>query len=270
MVASARAAWPTVNLDPDRFVAHLETKLASLTAPDSLGSLRTDDLYLACGCLLGIPAALAAFEAHLMPAVEQALRRVRLQPSTLDEIRQVVRTRLLVGGDGRGPRIGEYGGRGELRAWVRVVATRVALNSLRDDRVEVLSDSIIRAAAAPESGNPELAHIKHSQAEALRAAFRLAVETLPAVERARLHQHYVEGMTAERIGKRERRHRVTISRRIERTLRELRLRTVRLLQRDLDCDRAAAESIVQAALSQIAVSSDRFATIGRTSRASTS
>ncbi len=56
-----------------------------------------------------------------------------------------MRQRLFVGGGTAGPptspgKIAEYGGRGDLRRWVRSVAVRTCLNELRKGKREILVD----------------------------------------------------------------------------------------------------------------------------------
>src|SRR5215468_91731 len=64
-LARAAAAWPGAMVDPGRFVGAIAERLtADRPAVHSVEAMQTDDLYLACGCADGDPAALAAFEAH--------------------------------------------------------------------------------------------------------------------------------------------------------------------------------------------------------------
>jgi RNA polymerase sigma-70 factor, ECF subfamily len=258
LAAAGRAAWPDLAIDPAVFVAHARARLDPNASAASVAQLQAADLYLACGCARGLPPALAAFEAQIMPEARDALRRLRLQPAALDDLLQSVRTRVLVDSEGRGPKIADYSGRGGLRSWIRVVATRTALNVLRGNRLEVLSEDILLTAAAQSSDSPELVFLKQRHGRALRAAFQRAVDSLKPDQRELLRRYYLEGLTAEQIGRLTRRHRITVTRRIDRTLQTLRRRTLQLLERDFGCDRTAAESIVGAALSQVTSSLHRY------------
>src|SRR4029453_5873016 len=88
------------------------------------------DLVLARAWAVGDSAALAEFERRYMPEIEAALARFRMPADEADELKQVVRERLMVGGDGM-PRLARCRGNGPLGAWVRVVAARAAIDSRR-------------------------------------------------------------------------------------------------------------------------------------------
>ena len=63
-VREARRRWPKVHLESERLARHVAGVSAG-SAPDEafgLDALELCDLYLACACALGVPAALAAFE----------------------------------------------------------------------------------------------------------------------------------------------------------------------------------------------------------------
>src|SRR5581483_4498624 len=90
------------------------------------------DLYLACACARGVPAALAALDRAVLLRVPAFICRVSTDAAFADEVRQQLRERLLVAPPGGAPKIAEYGGAGALHAWVRVAALRTALNLRRN------------------------------------------------------------------------------------------------------------------------------------------
>ena len=96
-----RAAWPGVEIEPTRLAAFLAARPSS----------HLEDQYLACACADGDPAALAAFEAKILPGIAASLRRLALPADVAAEVHQRVRAHLLVG---EPPRIAEYQGRGPL------------------------------------------------------------------------------------------------------------------------------------------------------------
>ena len=130
-LGTARAAWPRVELEGTRFVAHLARHLAADASPEALEALHVGDLYLACACADGLPAAHTAFEAHILPEVDQAVARMKLSPTALDEVRQRVRQRMLVAGPDTPPKLAAYPGTGPLAAWVRAAALWLALDLQR-------------------------------------------------------------------------------------------------------------------------------------------
>lgn len=68
---AARAAWPDVHVDPARLVAFLAPKLGE--PADPLAGLDLADLYLACACDDGDPAALVAFDRVFTPQLDRAV-----------------------------------------------------------------------------------------------------------------------------------------------------------------------------------------------------
>lgn len=257
--AVAAAGWAGGSPNEEVFLAYLAARLPPGATLEEVLQIHASDLYLACGCALGVPAALASFEREIMPEVEAALRRLRLTPQTLDDLRQGVREKVLVGAPPARPRIVEYSGRGSLRGWTRVVATRVGLNALRGTGVEAPSEDHLLDRAT-QRDDPELIHLQQTYGPHVRVAFGQAMEALTPPQRVLLRQHFVDGLTPEQIGRLYRRHRVTIARRIEGTLKILRTRLRRLLERRLDCSRATAHSIVNLVFDQVEVSLHRHLT----------
>src|SRR5262249_46972898 len=130
LVEAARAAWPSVELAPEAFVKHLAERLASTDGSLALENLRATDLYLACACCHGDPVAIREFEKHHMPAVSDFIARRNPSRDVADEVRQILRQRLLVAKEDAPPKICSYTGAGPLGAWLRVTAVRTAQNLL--------------------------------------------------------------------------------------------------------------------------------------------
>src|SRR5688572_30340522 len=64
---ACRAAWPGLEVPEDAFVRHLAENLPDEGDLDScLSRMHCSDLYLACGCAAGDPAALAAFDGRVL------------------------------------------------------------------------------------------------------------------------------------------------------------------------------------------------------------
>jgi RNA polymerase sigma-70 factor (ECF subfamily) len=136
---AAQQAWPSVALDVDAFVAYLADRMPrDGKVTEFLRTLHIADLYLACGCASQLPAAIAAFErTHLAP-VAAIIRRIDSSSDFVDEVRQRLRERLLVGTHRR---ISDYAGTGPLAAWVGVAATRLALNTRRERQREAAAET---------------------------------------------------------------------------------------------------------------------------------
>ena len=116
LVARARLAWPSLNLPPERFIAHLAGRLPPSKSPlRTLEAVAAEDLYLACCCAEGNPAALAALETTQLPAVARVVASLDVTGVLADEVKQVLRERLLIKRENGPPRIADYAGQGPLR-----------------------------------------------------------------------------------------------------------------------------------------------------------
>jgi len=205
-LARASAAWPGLRaIEPAAFRAYVAAR-----APDAaLASLPLADLYLACACAAGDPAALAAFEDQYLREVAIAAAKLRAAPGVLDEARQVVRNLLFVG---ESPAIASYAGRGDLRGWVRVVAMREVMRLCDRDRREVVTgDEELLDALSPAS-DPELEQLKVAYRVEFASAFRDAVLGLTPRERTLLRHQVIDGLGVEAIGKLYKVHHSTAAR----------------------------------------------------------
>jgi hypothetical protein len=90
-------------------------------------SAHLGDVVLAFGCSRGDAAALRILERDSFHPGHESLLPPRHRADA-PEVLQLLRHRLLVPDEDGRVRIGEYSGRGALRAWLRVAAVRVALN----------------------------------------------------------------------------------------------------------------------------------------------
>lgn len=200
-VASARAPWPEIDVPAEVFVRSLSARLPAgdvETLERTLGTLRLGDLYLACACERGDRAALAAFERSYAPDLAAAIQQVDRSGSQADDILQGLRQKLFVGEPGTGPKIREYGGRGELRRWLRAVAVRASIDVLRAAREIPVEDELLDAIEVP-ADHPELSHLKRTSLAELKLALRDALGALAARERTLLQQYYLDGANLEAL-----------------------------------------------------------------------
>jgi RNA polymerase sigma-70 factor (ECF subfamily) len=115
LLGRAQKAWPSLSA-PD-FLAHVAAHLPPSKDPArTLDEVHAEDLYLACACASGAPAALEALEATLLPAVAKAIRTLDKTGTLGDEVQQVLRERLLLPRPDGPPRIAGYAGQGPLKA----------------------------------------------------------------------------------------------------------------------------------------------------------
>jgi RNA polymerase sigma-70 factor (ECF subfamily) len=125
---------------------------------------------------------------------------------------QRVRERLFVAAPARGPRIAEYGGRGPLGAWVRVLLVREAASERRRARDHDPIDEDAQRALVDQSPEQLLARARYQGEfdEALRGAFA----ALSAEERAFFRFQFGKGLTLDQIAKVLGLSRATVARRI--------------------------------------------------------
>lgn len=215
--AAGRAAWPGVAIGDELIAARLAARLRDdpeLRAAPGGDAAHDADVFLAIALAAGDPGALRAFEERFVPLIDQALRRLRLPAGAIDELTQVMRFDLLVGGDGA-PKIADYAGRGELAAWLRVTATRRALTSLRRGgaagREESLDELLLERwpDAAP---GPERKHLRARYTAELKRAIREAFAALEVRQRNLLRQHVLDELTIDDLARLYRAHRATCAR----------------------------------------------------------
>jgi RNA polymerase sigma-70 factor (ECF subfamily) len=201
--AVGQRAWPELELDPQRFRAHLDTR--GLT-PDMSHAA---DLYLACACLHGLPRALAAFDSTLLARIATFVAKLRPTDELITELKQVMREELFTGA---APKIRDYSGKGPLAAWLRVVALRAALKLKRDRGEQRLPREPHDVALTRSS--PELQALRNRYRPLFSDAFHDALAELTTDERNLLRLHFVDGLSMDALGKLFRVNRSTVFRRL--------------------------------------------------------
>jgi RNA polymerase sigma-70 factor (ECF subfamily) len=175
-----------------------ESLMASDDTPDCemLARLNASDLYLALAVVAKDIRALEIAESELMPAVRQAIGRIDSNRAFIDQVSQRVRERLFIGDDATPPTITKYRGIGPLGRWVRVVASRIALE-LEACRGE-LEDVV---APVPTADDPALETIWRACADEYKAVLAEAFASLSRRERTLLRQHYHDNLNIETLGR---------------------------------------------------------------------
>jgi RNA polymerase sigma-70 factor (ECF subfamily) len=256
IVAEGRAAWPALAVEPVDVVAFLGRQVTPELAEAALDGLRPADLYLATACAKSLPGAVAAFDRDYMREVDIALARMRITPARLADVKQLVRQRLFVSSEVGGVgKISEYGGRGDLRRWVRSVAVRTCLNDMRKGKREILvDDDQLIANNAIASDDPEVDYMKRTYSSEFKQAFSDALAQLGAREQTLLRYHHVDGLNIDEIGAIYRVHRVTAFRWLEKAKEQLVKQTLETLRARLKLPAAELESVLRMIRSQIHLS----------------
>lgn len=253
-IERAGRAWPELTIDPDEFSAYATR---CVEAPDDLDDEALAELFLACGCSRGDAAALALLEAKYLDVVPAALAHMKLGPETIDEVRQLVRHKLLVAEPGKTPKLDTYAGRGKLRGLVQVVAVRTAISLLRKSKGHrMTSDGL---AELPDAGHDaELSYMKEKYRAAFKAAFASALTSLTSRERNFLRLHHFGGLTVEQVGEVYGVHRATATRWLAKIRESLMSVTREQLGADLGVDKSELDSVMALIQSRLDVSVERL------------
>ena len=252
--------------DAEAFLAHVARRLPPpAPGPDDgglvrlLSRLRVEDLALAWACARDEADAVAELERQHFFVVDVALSKIPAAAAHAEEIKQQLRQRLFVArGQGDEPRIAQYGGRGDLRSWLRVAAIRCALNHLQKLGREVaLGDEMLEQLAAPEA-DQELDLLKRSYRAEFKRAFEEALCALSSRDRNLLRYHYLDRLNIDQIGGIHGVHRTTVARWLARIRDKLLTLTRGSLMAELRIERPEFESIMRLIESELDVSIARF------------
>lgn len=263
LFANARRAWPNVEVSRAGVYAYVAEKIDEAAPSFETSSfeamierIHTNDLYLAFACLSGSPEALSAFDEHCAADVAAVLRRNGRGLLTVDDVHQMLREHLFVAP----AKIRNYTGRSSLRAWCRVVVTRLVLNAVTRGPRELPAaedDAALLDDVADDAGL-ELGHMKTLYASELRVVFPLAFGRLSVQERLVLRQRYLDGLTNDEIGTLHGVHRATVKRQLARAREVLATSIRELLKARLRVTDTELESILRLIQSEFYITMQRF------------
>jgi RNA polymerase sigma-70 factor (ECF subfamily) len=251
LVARGRAAHPDLAVDQAAFAAHVVRCLGAAGS-----ALNVEDLYLAFAAGKGESRALLLIEERHFSQMARMVGHLGRQPSFIDEVRQHLRERLLIGSGPppRTPRILDYSGRGSLAAWIRVTATRQALDLLdREKPTDEVEDDQLAATV-----DPELLAIRQRHLPQFRLAFKGALDSLNATERNLLRFYLVDGLNIGRIGEIYGKSRATVGRMVVECRKKLLDETRRQLGALTGASEGDVRSLIRLLQSQLDVSIRRF------------
>ena len=181
--------FPALSHELENFAASLGERFAAAAeARAGLASHAIEDLFVAWASASGVPEAIALFERdYLVPAC----RAVRSGDPA--ELAQSLRLRLLVAEGEQPPRVAQYTGRGPLLAWVRMAATRAAIDLSRKAGTEERARRDL--AHATEPFDPELDYLKVRYAEPFREALEHALRSLSERDATLIKLAYLEDVS---------------------------------------------------------------------------
>ncbi len=203
---AGEAAWPGCRLS----LAAFRERLDAAGIDDVQLRAQPDGLFLAVACAAGDVAAVAHFERAFFPKLGPQLARFALSADAEDELRQLLRIKLLTGPT---PKIAEYRGNGPLGAWVRVCAVRLALDAKESEAAKARREEQEELTTIVAlSVSPEIAVAKGEPQQLFQAALEEALAGLEPRDKTLLRMHFLDGMSVDEIGVVFRVHRATAAR----------------------------------------------------------
>jgi RNA polymerase sigma-70 factor len=235
-----RASVPTDwNLSAEQFQAALERSVlrrfggripGSKELQSYLHSLHLVDLALACACRRGNESAWDYFVRQYRPELYRAARAIAGENGR--ELADSLYAELYGLHDSGGMRkslFDYFHGRSKLTTWLRAILAQRHVDLIRracrttsldhpeDNRTAGAAVTVVPA-DPPSSSDPE----RQRFLAILQATLEAVLEALAPRERLRLAYYYVDGLTLAQIGKLMGEHEATVSRKLERTRRDLR------------------------------------------------
>jgi RNA polymerase sigma-70 factor (ECF subfamily) len=151
----------------------------------------------------------------VLTEVDAAGASTRSPQDLVDDVKQVLRVQLLVPRDGRPAGIAGYRGKGPLRGWVRITATRELIRHQRKRAREAPSNRPLDEALG-DAGDPLLSQLKAEYRTEFATALREAIAELGAEDRTLLRQQIVDQLSIDEIGAAFGVHRATAARWLQR------------------------------------------------------
>ena len=199
-----------------------------------LDSLRAEDLALAIACRVGVAAAWETFIEKYRPILYAAARAICRDEMPAREIADSMWAELY-GVDARGaPRrslLDYFHGRSSLATWLRAIVAQRHIDSVRGSRrFEPLENAEAQESrSSQESAEPhEPDHAR--MMEIFAAVLSAAIAALAGNDRLRLGYYYRDELTLRQIARAMDEHESTVSRKLDRTRRELRRNVERELR----------------------------------------
>jgi RNA polymerase sigma-70 factor (ECF subfamily) len=263
MLETAHAAWPDVRIDPAQIVDFIAQRLTGTDLAAALTTAPAADLVLAAACAHDEPTALAAFDT-VLTEVDAAGASTRSPRDLIDDVKQLIRVQLLVAKDGKPPGITGYRGKGPLRGWVRITATRELIRHQRKRARETPSDRPLDEAVNDALGHalgtadPLLAELKAEYRSEFATALREAIGELSAEDRTLLRQQIVDELSIDEIGAAFGVHRATAARWLQRARGALVTHTRGRLAARLKVSVEEVDSVIRLVQSQLDASVIRY------------
>lgn len=258
-VARARQEFPEVHADDRGFLAALQARVEASEDPDAaVQTLRVNDLFIAYACAAGSEPAVVHLAAVVADLAGELRGKFPRLPETWDDVSQRFMRILLVAEAGRSPKILDYAGTGDLRAWLRVALTRFLLNIASREGRERPEEMPFFEALSDGGSSAEAAYLRSACNAELRASLEVSAAALEPRERALLRFVYADGKTVQEVGAIYGVHGATASRWVQKARERLASLVRDDLTKRLDVSESEAASLLRGALSQIELTLHRL------------
>lgn len=253
--ATTRATWPSLHFDEHELSEFLASEYSG-SQLQALSEARIGDMLMAHLCGKGNPGALALFDQEYLARIPAMLAHMKLGSAAIDEIKQIVRMKLLVAASGEEPKIAGYASRGKLDGLVQVVATRAAISLQR--RVKPTSDQEELVAIPGPTYDLGLHCLKESYHEAFGECFEQAVSALSRRDRNLMRLHLLDKLPLEQLASMYLVHRATVVRWLAKAREQLFDDTQERLSQRLQIDATEFASLMKLIASRLDVSVERM------------
>ncbi|HEX5748798.1 MAG TPA: sigma-70 family RNA polymerase sigma factor [Archangium sp.] len=252
-----RDAWPQLDIPADVFVRHLAERLTPADEGKTLAQVLAEralgDLYLACAWVHGVLASSGLLESRYLAKLPVVLGFLKLPAMVLDEVCQLVRIEILMGGaSGGGPRIAGYNGKGALLSWIRIMAVRLALKEVAAGGETPNENLLALIEALPDPGaDLELDIIKRRYRSEFRQAVYESFASLPWEQRHSLQLYFIDRLSTTEMARLFGMSQSNVSRRLKRARQAVYQETKRRLQERLALSSTEFTSLVDAIKSDL-------------------
>jgi RNA polymerase sigma-70 factor (ECF subfamily) len=253
---AARMRWASVKLDEKMLLPFVAERIYGDDLAAALAAAPAADLGLAAACAANEPTAHAAFD-QVLVEVDAAGAATNATADQIGEVKQMLRVQMLVAQNGKPPGITGYRGRGPLRGWLRITATRelirVKKKQAREAPVERSLDLLLSTGI-----DPGFESLKAEYRAEFAAALHEAVGDLTHEDRMVLRQQIVDDMSIDEIGAAFGVHRATAARWVNRARAALVSSTHKRLADRLELPVDEVASVIRLVQSKLEASVTRF------------
>lgn len=218
IVTEVRSRWSRLPLELEAFGRYaIEREIDLATLAVEVGA----DLYLTFACTRQLPGAIHAFHQAYAAKIRSIGRSFGGSDFFADEVFQRLSEKLFVASEQRPPGISQYRGEAPLSAWLNTATRRLALRHAKATHPERFLNDDMLANEISEACDQELSFFREQHRELVRTALSSALRQMPMRERRFLQLNLIGGISMDRIGKIYGISQSSVSRKIQRALRNV-------------------------------------------------